>query len=51
MLDDDLTCRMRNVDPSRDHQMYPRDVATRLRCLLPPKIAPTPGAHHIIYHI
>lgn len=46
MLGDDLTCRMRNVDPSRDRQMCPRDVATRLHCLLPPKIAPTPDMYH-----
>lgn len=50
MFDDDLTCRMRNVDPSRDRQMCPRDVATRLRCLLPPKSAPTPSAYYIYYH-
>jgi len=45
-LGDGLTCRMRNVDPSRDRQMCPRDVATRLHCLLPPKIAPTPDTCH-----
>lgn len=42
----DLTCRMRNVDLSRDRQMCPRDVATRLHCLLPPKISPTPDMYH-----
>lgn len=45
-LGDNLTCRMRNVDPSRDRQMCPRDVETRLHCLLSPKIAPTPDTYH-----
>lgn len=46
-----LTCRMRNVDPSRDRQMCPRDVASRLHCLLPPKIAPTPDTYHTMFNI
>lgn len=50
-LGDGLTCRMRNVDPSRDRQMCPRDVATRLRCLLPPKIAPTPDTYYTLCYL
>lgn len=51
-LGDSLTCRMRNVDPSRDRQMCPRDVATRLHCLLSPKIVPTPDTLcYLMLHI
>lgn len=41
---------MRNVDPSRDRRMCPRDVVTRLHCLLSPKTAPVPDMYHM-YHI